>query len=341
MSGNLTVPNTLFGLPSGPQPLSVIDDDFTAISSYINTREVTFDTLANRPAAGTSGRYYFATDTGSFYADNGTAWVALSSAAGGTGASPLAGSLAQTSVYLTDDTFSLDAVACNLIVPGTGQVFTVNPVPQITNTRTVVGVNGRDQAGALSADSWGHLYWIYNPTTVTLATLLSAAAWPGSLPTLPSGYTALCYAGAVRMGAAGVYSVMAIRARRTYWGTRVTALAAGTSATKAAFSTATGVPPNALEVQGTLFMRSTTDPGGQRFVKGELFYTTVLATLTGAGVSYSISSATDQGSAAAPFSLANIGQSLTYWVTDLADAAVAGTNQLTCYITSFDNPSNG
>lgn len=41
-------------------------------------------TFANRPAFGTVGRIYVATDTGAFYYDTGSAWVSL----GSSGATP-------------------------------------------------------------------------------------------------------------------------------------------------------------------------------------------------------------------------------------------------------------
>lgn len=41
------------------------------------------NTLANRPAAGTAGRFFTATDTGQVFYDNGTEWLRLSSAAAG------------------------------------------------------------------------------------------------------------------------------------------------------------------------------------------------------------------------------------------------------------------
>lgn len=47
-------------------------------------------------------------------------------------------------------------------------------------------INGRDQAGAFTASTTIYAYLIYNPTTDTVASILSAS---GTAPTLPSGYT--------------------------------------------------------------------------------------------------------------------------------------------------------
>ncbi len=79
MAGSASVPNQ-FSTQSGNVPASQLDANWTALVNYINPREIVFGLLASRPAAGTSGRYYFATDTNQFFGDNGAAWVALASA---------------------------------------------------------------------------------------------------------------------------------------------------------------------------------------------------------------------------------------------------------------------
>lgn len=57
--------------------------------------------------------------------------------------------------------------------------------------------NGLD-TGALAANTWYYLHVIYNPTTNTVAGLLSLSA---TAPTLPSGYTYSALAATVRVGA--------------------------------------------------------------------------------------------------------------------------------------------
>ena len=78
MPGTLAIANLFAGV-SVNQPGSALDADLTGIRDYVNNREIGFGTLAARPAAGTAGRYYVATDTagGTLYADNGSAWVQL------------------------------------------------------------------------------------------------------------------------------------------------------------------------------------------------------------------------------------------------------------------------
>lgn len=110
MSGTLAVPND-FGARSGNVPASQIDDDFATVETYVNAREVTVGLIAARPAAGTAGRWYMATDVngGTLYVDNGTSWnqsgagVNLASntsviLSGQGGDSTLTGSVAETSL---------------------------------------------------------------------------------------------------------------------------------------------------------------------------------------------------------------------------------------------------
>ena len=49
--------------------------DANAVKKGNGIAELTGGTLADRPAAGVAGRYYFAQDTGEIYLDTGTAWV--------------------------------------------------------------------------------------------------------------------------------------------------------------------------------------------------------------------------------------------------------------------------
>jgi hypothetical protein len=82
MSGSLTVPNLIGAQPGPTIQAALFDQNWAAQDAYINTREVTFGLLAARPAPGVAGRYYMATDQngGTFYGDNGSAWVQLASA---------------------------------------------------------------------------------------------------------------------------------------------------------------------------------------------------------------------------------------------------------------------
>jgi len=46
--------------------------------TLLDKNRVTVGTFANRPVAGTAERFYYATDTGDFYYDDGTTWLAVS-----------------------------------------------------------------------------------------------------------------------------------------------------------------------------------------------------------------------------------------------------------------------
>ena len=91
MGGTASVPNVIFTQPTGNLAGSVLDANWTSLVNYINNRELTIDILANRPAAGTSGRYYFATDAngGTLYADTGSTWTQIAFPVGATGQAAL------------------------------------------------------------------------------------------------------------------------------------------------------------------------------------------------------------------------------------------------------------
>ena len=61
MAGSLSVPNE-FQTQVGLVPASQLDDNNSAIVSYINAREVSSGTLAARPTNPTAGLWYFARD---------------------------------------------------------------------------------------------------------------------------------------------------------------------------------------------------------------------------------------------------------------------------------------
>ena len=74
--GTLNVPNT-FQTQSGNVPASEIDDNNSTIETYVNSRQIEAGLLAARPAQGTKGQWYFATDVsgGTLYFDSGAAWT--------------------------------------------------------------------------------------------------------------------------------------------------------------------------------------------------------------------------------------------------------------------------
>jgi hypothetical protein len=88
---------------------------------------------------------------------------------------------------------TLNMTADNATVAGGSGVYQIAS-PAVTINSATSGANGLD-SGAVAASTWYYLHLIYNPTTTTVAGLMSLSA---TAPTLPSGYTALGRFGSVR-----------------------------------------------------------------------------------------------------------------------------------------------
>lgn len=71
--------------------------------------------------------------------------------------------------------------------------YLLNTVAVSVATGTV-GANGLD-AGSIASNQWYYIYVIYNPSTATIASLMSLSA---TAPTLPSGYTFFARVGSCR-----------------------------------------------------------------------------------------------------------------------------------------------
>src|ERR1035437_6664444 len=75
-------------IPTGWQTLAQAIENIIATDSQ--------NTLVNRPPAGKSGRYFWATDTTMLYRDNGTTWLTIGPGAGATGATGATGAAGAT-----------------------------------------------------------------------------------------------------------------------------------------------------------------------------------------------------------------------------------------------------
>jgi len=161
---------------------------------------------------------------------------------------------------------SADTVVLRNTSDGTIAVRTATGT--ITNDTGLAGsaANGRDQAGAFSASSWVHFYFIWNGTT--LATLSSTVA-PPTGPTLPTGYTHWAYAGAVRYNATPVLLPTRFAgALATYGvvtGGEIRILSAGTASTMTAVSAASYVPPNSRIALMSVSLADNTNPATDRY----------------------------------------------------------------------------
>lgn len=122
----------------------------------------------------------------------------------------------------------------------------------LTNNVLTAGstANGRDQAGAFTAGSWIHFWFIWNGTT--LATLSSASA---TAPTLPSGYTHRAYIGAVYFNGSSQLVATRMRGSKVFYAAAQNALTGGTATAETSVSLTALVPPNALRTQLRLFFQ--------------------------------------------------------------------------------------
>jgi hypothetical protein len=146
--------------------------------------------------------------------------------------------------------FDFSALAVTLRNPATGATAVATNTGTITNNVALAGpaANGRDQAGTFAASQWIHFYFIWNPTTSTLATISSLAA-PTVGPTLPSGFTAWAYISAVYYGSSSALAVVRMKGSWCMYQTPQISIAAGGATTPAPTSIATMIPPNALEFE--------------------------------------------------------------------------------------------
>ena len=181
--------------------------------------------------------------------------------------------------------FSADLV---VLINSNGAPIRRTNTGTITNNVSTAGpaANGRDQAGAFSANSWIHFYWIWNGTT--LATVSSATA-PPTGPTLPSGYTHWAYIGAVRFnGSSQLYSTTIRGSRVTYKAGSVLSgqtyiVNNGSASSYTSVSMSSLVPPNALLVQleASSYIGSISSSGSQSVMEVDL---SVDGSVTTAGV---------------------------------------------------------
>ena len=112
-----------------------------------------------------------------------------------------------------------------------------------------VGINGLD-TGTMSDGNWYYLHVIYNPTTDNSASLISLSA---TAPTLPSGYTMRCRAGAVRVQVgASAFTAQEQKGNEVTFGIGaqnvVTLVYGGTNTTATMVSTLTAAPPTANNI---------------------------------------------------------------------------------------------
>ena len=262
--GSLSIPNTI-GAQSGPNiAASLLDANWSAIASYVNAREVALGDLSSRPAAGTSGRWYCATDAGqipSCAVDDGASWRQVSTA------TPTGTNLVQNLVGTPGDSgganlltqYSVTSTLVQLRDPSTGGIVLARASSTLTNNTATAGpaANGRDRSTAFSdGNRFIHLYYITGPGQA-LATLSSTCSTTnvggGSCsvnggPTLPTGYSHWAYIGAVQWGTTG-FTPTEIRGKEACYRFATEVLANGVATTPTAVSLASTIASNALGTQ--------------------------------------------------------------------------------------------
>lgn len=228
--------------------------------------------------------------------------------------------------------FDIDCDWVVLVNPTTFQPVVRKAPGVITCNVSTSGpaANGRDQAGAFTAGSWIHLYYIWNGTT--LATIASATA-PTTGPTLPSGYTHWAYVGAVRFNASSQIPRSRIRGNKVTYDALVSAGTGLTSTSEANVSLSTIIPPNALTADVHTDLVGNTDGSGNISMQmdvlvltGNTFFSHILGTLSGLGTSASVRVGGRQF-----VEVPNVGQNLIYKVTNTLGTSGTGTLSVSGY----------
>lgn len=109
---------------------------------------------------------------------------------------------------------------------------------------------GRDQAGAFPANSWVHLYWVWNGTVLGV---VASLALPTVGPTLPPGCTHWAYATSIRWNASSNIIPVRVAGATVLYDANLAgitrALNAGRDADMTSISLASFVPPVAVRAQ--------------------------------------------------------------------------------------------
>lgn len=234
---------------------------------------------------------------------------------------------------LTQYDFAADAVVLRSSAGGT---VVRTATGTVTNNISTAGpaANGRDQAGAFSASSWVHFYWVWNGTT--LATVSSAVA-PPTGPTLPTGYTHWAYICALRLNASTQFLRTFLRGRQTYYADQgVTQILVGGGATvETSVSTASLVPPNALTALLYMDGDITTNASGVGNVSYSIRVLTGVNAITKGCILQIANNSSFTPISDSVEEIPNIGQSIFYIWVNTTSAAIA----LNLFIHGYTNPN--
>lgn len=139
---------------------------------------------------------------------------------------------------------------------------------QVNAIITASGANGLD-TGAEASSTWYYGWVIYNPTTGTLAGLLSTSS---SAPTMPIGYTHKAMVTAVRNNGSSNFIAYMQKGRWAYYEAAQALLAGGTASSETSVDASALVPPNATRMQLSAGLVSTSglDTSDLRVFSGSL-----------------------------------------------------------------------
>lgn len=215
-----------------------------------------------------------------------------------------------------------------------GSLLALNAGPLVCNINTAgPAANGRDQAAAFGNNSWVH-FWFISDGAGTIATLASISA---TAPTLPAGFVASAYIGAVRLGAGTLASVRFLGAK-TLWDSSQIALTNGQATTMTAVNVAAFVPPNALAFD--IMIRDfvcTPAAGNGLYDVTQTLSATSTGTMFRLGFSGVQSSAFNASTGGQMYQMPNLGQQYYYLVATGASNPVSSTHHISAYI----NPNGG
>ncbi|WP_213761826.1 hypothetical protein [Caballeronia sp. dw_19] len=140
--------------------------------------------------------------------------------------------------------FDFSALSVTLRNPTTGATVVVTNTDTITNNVALAGpvANGRDQAAAFTASQWIYFYFIWNPSTSTLATIASTAT-PSVGPALPNGFTSWAYIGTVYLNASSVLALGYFRGSWFAYQSQQAVVSGGGATVSTPVSCVTQVPP--------------------------------------------------------------------------------------------------
>lgn len=269
-------------LPANSVRIATVTTSGGSITVVVDRRNL-FSVGLDKGGTGLDGS---AAANGTLLIGNGSGFT-LATATAGTGVSVTNGAGSVTIAATGQDTWAVRGnaslvattttvtlVASSVVLRNSSEASVVRHNPSnITNTVTTAGpaANGRDQAGAFTASTFIHFYWIWNGTT--LASVSSATA-PPTGPTLPTGYTHWAYCGAIYFDSGSALIFTRLRGDTAYYETQQSALAAGAATAETAITMTALVPSNCTAFLLNARPSGTGSGGGVIDTKAKLRYVT-------------------------------------------------------------------